>query len=113
VDLSTNAAYNNLQIGVILNQSAGQFATENLDLRATAAGYSTMVGGSVTMVHDEHGSTSGKDARDRRLPGQVGPPGQQDGRSLGPGSLVGLIRSAAFDSRCRRWLQLGASSSNR
>ena len=33
MDLSTNAAYNNLQTGVILNLSAGQFATENLDLR--------------------------------------------------------------------------------
>jgi len=54
-------------IGGLSEDFESYFEDTDYCLRATAAGYSTMVCGGVTLVHDEHGSTSGHDETRKKL----------------------------------------------
>ena len=54
-------------IGGLSEDFESYFEDTDYCLRATAAGYSTMVCGGVSLIHDEHGSTSGHDETRKKL----------------------------------------------
>ncbi len=54
-------------IGGLSEDFESYFEDTDYCLRAAAAGFSTMVCGGVTLVHDEHGSTSGQDETRKKL----------------------------------------------